>query len=72
VGKSFFLFYVIKKLLQDYKFSEKEIFYINKEWLEYEFITGRKRLYEYFEQWKTINQIGNHFFVGIDEIQEIQ
>ena len=72
VWKSFFIFSIIKKLLENNFLDEKEIFYINKEWLEYDDIRDYKDLHTYFLNWKEENKIWNKFFIWIDEIQEIQ
>ncbi len=72
VGKSYFLYQVIKKLLDDAYFQENEIFYINKEWLKYDNIKNYKNLYNYFLTWKQKNNVSNHFLIWIDEIQEIE
>ena len=71
VWKSYFLFQVIKKLLDSRVFSEREIFYINKEWLEFDNINDYKDLNDYFLKWQLENNIGDKFFIGIDEVQEI-
>jgi choline kinase len=44
-------------LIEKYNFSENEIFYINKEWLEYDEIKDYKDLNKYFENWKQKNKI---------------
>ncbi len=72
VWKSFFIFSIINKLLNEKKIKENEIFYINKEWLEYDNIENYKDLNDYFLKWKEKNKVWNKFFVWIDEIQEIQ
>ncbi|MBS8122305.1 ATP-binding protein [Candidatus Vampirococcus lugosii] len=72
VGKSFYLFSIIKKLLELNKLKENQIFYINKEWLEYDDIQDYKDLNNYFLKWKKENKVGNNFFLGIDEVQEIK
>ena len=72
VGKSFFLFETIKKILENKVLKEKEIFYINKEWIEFDEIKDYKDLNHIFEKWRKENNIGNKFFVWIDEVQEIK
>jgi len=71
VWKSFYIFNIIKKLLKDKILKENEIFYINKEWLEYDDLNNYKDLNNYFLEWKNNKKIWNKFFVWIDEIQEI-
>lgn len=72
VGKSFYLFSIIKNLLEKNKLKNNEIFYINKEWLEYDEIKNYKDLNDYFLNWKKQNNIKNKFFIWIDEVQEIK
>ncbi len=72
VGKSFYIFSIIKQLLEKNKFKENEIYYINKEWLEYDDISDYKDLNKHFLNWKNTNKIENNFFIWIDEIQEIK
>jgi len=72
VWKSFFIFSIIKKLLENNFLNEKEIFYINKEWLEYDDIKDYKDLNDYFLNWKEENKIWNKLFIWIDEVQEIK
>ena len=71
VWKSFYLFQVIKKILEKNILKENEIFYINKEWLEFDNIRDYKDLNNYFEKWQKENNVWKKFFVWIDEIQEI-
>lgn len=71
VWKSFYIFNIIKNLLEEKTLSENEIFYINKEWLEYDDIKDYKDLNKYFLDWKENNKVWNVFFLWIDEIQEI-
>jgi len=71
VWKSFFVFETIKKLLDEKKLKKSEIFYINKEWLDFDEIRDYKDINKFFENWREKNNVGNHFFVWIDEIQEI-
>ncbi len=71
VWKSFYIFSVLKKLLEDNIFKENEIFYINKEWIEYDDIKDYKDLNKYFLEWKEKNNVWNKFFIWVDEVQEI-
>ena len=70
VGKSYFLFYVIWLLLSKYNFSKNQIFYVNKEWLDFDFIKTYQDLYQEFKKFEE-NLTSDVFFVWIDEIQEI-
>jgi len=72
VGKSYFLYQVIKKLLEQKVFDENHIFYVNKEWLEFDEITDYKSLYKLFLDWKRESKVWDKFFVWIDEVQEIE
>lgn len=71
VWKSFYIFSILKKLLEDNFLKESEIFYINKEWIEYDDIKDYKDLNTYFLEWKEKNNIWSKFFIWIDEVQEI-
>lgn len=71
VWKSFYLFSIIKNILENEILKENEIFYINKEWLEYDEIKDYKDLNKYFLEWKEKSKVWNKFFLWIDEIQEI-
>lgn len=71
VWKSFYMFSVIKNILEKNILKENEIFYINKEWLEFDDIKDYKDLNKYFLEWKNINKIWNKFFLWVDEIQEV-
>lgn len=71
VGKSYYIFQIIKKLLEEWKINENEIFYVNKEWINFDYIKNYNDLNEFFEKWFFENKINNRFFIAIDEIQEI-
>lgn len=71
VWKSFYIFSILKKLLEDNILKENEIFYINKEWMDYDDIKDYKDLNTYFLEWKEKNNVWNKFFIWIDEVQEI-
>lgn len=71
VGKSYYIFQVIKKLLKDKKIKNNEIFYVNKEWIDFEHIKNYNNLNEYFQNWYSNNNINDAFFLAIDEVQEI-
>lgn len=71
VWKSFYIFSIIKRLLHEKHIKENDIFYINKEWLEYDDIENYKDLNNYFTTWKEKNKVWNKFFLWIDEVQEI-
>lgn len=70
VWKSYFLLYVIWLLLTKYNFSKNQIFYINKEWLDFDFIKTYQDLYNEFKKFEE-NLTNDVFFVWVDEIQEI-
>lgn len=72
VWKSFYLFGIIKKLLEKKIIKNSEVFYINKEWLEYDDIQDYKDLNKYFLDWKEKNKVWNKFFLWVDEVQEIK
>ena len=72
VWKSFYIFSVIKKLLEERTIKENEVFYINKEWLEYDDIEDYKGLNQFFLDWKEKNKVWNKFFLWIDEVQEVK
>jgi len=57
-------------LLTRYKFSKTQIFYVNKELLDFDFIKTYQDLYRYFQEFEK-NLKTDIFFIWIDEIQEI-
>ena len=70
--KSYFLKSVFNDLIEKNIYSKKEIFYINKELLKFDFISDYKILNEYFLDWINQNWTKNNFLVAIDEIQLIK
>jgi predicted AAA+ superfamily ATPase len=61
---------VIDHLLQQQKLKKSQIFYINKEWSEFDEVRTYKDLQTLFAQSKIdTNQL---FFIGLDEAQEIE
>jgi predicted AAA+ superfamily ATPase len=70
VGKSYFLYSVIDYLMKNKKLKKSQIFYVNKEWNEFDEIKTYKDLHTLFQTAK-INT-DELFFVGIDEAQEIE
>ncbi len=70
-GKSTFLRQVFDDLREKKLFEEKQIFYVNKELLKFDFIRDYKDLNDYFLEWKKKNSIKNKFVIWIDEIQLI-
>ncbi len=69
VGKSYFIKQIIEHLLNK-KIDPKQILYINKELLEYDFIDNYKVLYKYTEEYFQNCNIERYIF--IDEIQGIE
>ncbi len=69
VGKSYYLYSVIKYLLEQKNLKKSQIFYINKERIEFESIRDYQDLNKLFE--KTNIDTSQKFFLGIDEAQEI-
>jgi len=70
VGKSYFLYSVIDYLLKQEKLRESQIFYINKEWSEFDEVKTYKDLQTWFTQSHITTD--ETFFVGLDEVQEIE
>ena len=70
VGKSYFLYSVLKYLLNEKKIDFSQIFYVNKEWREFDEILDYKDLQNLFEKQKIDKN--KTFFVGLDEVQEIE
>jgi len=69
--KSTFLKQVFEDLKNNNWFKEKQIFYVNKELLKFDFIRDYNDLNNYFLNWKKENNIWNKFIIWIDEIQVI-
>lgn len=72
VWKSFILYQILSYVLKNSIYEDKEIFYVNKELLEFDFIQDYKDLNKYFNNWKKDNGIWKIFLVAIDEVQEIE
>jgi len=70
VWKSFFLYLVIKYLLEKQVVSKNQIFYINKEWSDFDFIKDYNDLNTYFSKFDI--DFTKKFFVWLDEIQEVE
>lgn len=69
VGKSYYLYMVLKYLLEHQKLVESQIFYVNKEWSEFFHLKDGEELELYFQECEI--DTSQPFFVGIDEAQEI-
>ena len=70
VGKSYFLYSVLKYLLDKNLIDFSQIFYVNKEWIEFDEINTYKELEKLFGKQKI--DVNKLFFVWLDEVQEIQ
>ncbi|UFX82764.1 ATP-binding protein [Candidatus Absconditicoccus praedator] len=70
VGKSCFLYSVIDYLIKNTKLKKTQIFYVNKEWREFDNVKTYNDLVDLFEK-SNINT-NEIFFVGLDEIQEVE
>jgi len=70
VGKSYFLYSVLKYLLEKNKIDFSQIFYVNKEWAEFDEITNYNDLNDFFNTQEKIDK-NKIFFVWLDEVQEI-
>jgi len=71
VWKSYFLYWVLKYLLENNKLDFSQIFYVNKEWAEFDEIIDYKKLNDLFNLNKKIDK-EKTFFVWLDEVQEIE
>jgi len=70
VGKSYFLYSVLKYLIKKNKINFWQIFYINKEWIEFDNIKDYVDLENLFKK-QNIDK-NRPFFVWLDEVQEIE
>lgn len=70
VGKSYFLYSVIDYLNKNKKLKKTQIFYINKEWRDFDNIKTYNDLVDLFE--KSGINTSETFFVWLDEIQEVE
>jgi len=70
VGKSYFLYSVLKYLLENKKIEFNQIFYVNKEWSEFDEINDYKKLEDFF--WNQKIDKNKTFFIWLDEVQEIK
>ncbi len=69
VGKSFFLKQIIQLLLQQ-DVAEKNILYIDKERLEFDFLQNYRDLDEYVGE--RFSDVPGHKYLFVDEVQEIE
>ncbi len=68
-GKSYYLYSIIKYLINTKKISKKQIFYINKEWNDFDEIREYTDIENLFQtSWIDTKKT---FFIGLDEIQEV-
>ncbi len=72
VGKSYMIYQLIKFLLDKGIFKKNEIFYINKEFISFDYIKTYDDLKREFFKWKKENGVGDYFFIALDEVQEIE
>jgi len=72
VGKSFVMKMILDFLVTDQWYNQNQIFYINKELLEFDFIKDYNDLNKHFLEWKVNNIKNEKIIISIDEIQEIQ
>ncbi|MDR0608284.1 MAG: ATP-binding protein [Candidatus Peribacteria bacterium] len=70
VGKSYFLYSVIDHLMKQKQLKKSQIFYVNKERNEFDEITTYQDLHQLFQKAKIATD--EPFFVGLDEVQEIE
>lgn len=71
VWKSYILKYLIKDIIENEFISKNNVFYINKEDLEFDFIRDYNDLYEEFKKFLLNTDKDKKIFIWIDEIQEI-
>ncbi len=71
VWKSYLLKYLIQDIVRQNFTTQNNIFYINKEDLEFDFIKNYSDLYEEFKKFLENIDTTKKIFIWIDEIQEI-
>lgn len=69
VWKSYFLYSVLKYLFKKWNLKTSQVFYINKEWSNFDDINDYKDLKSYFDNYDIDKN--KTFFVWLDEVQEI-
>ncbi len=72
VWKSYLLKYLIQDIIKTDYTTKNNVFYINKEDLEFDFIRDYNDLYSEFKKFLQNIDTGKKIFIWIDEIQEIQ
>jgi predicted AAA+ superfamily ATPase len=70
VGKSYLLRQIIKKLIDD-NVNPENIFYLNKEYSDFDFISNYKELDKLINEYKKEIKPQGKIFIFIDEIQNI-
>lgn len=71
VGKSSLLKSLMTYTTKNHIYTSEQIFYLNKELNRYDHIVDYTSLKKEFLHWKETNSIGDHFFVALDEIQQV-
>jgi predicted AAA+ superfamily ATPase len=66
------IFQLLKYFLENKIFSEKQIFYLNKEELQFDHIKDFNDLKKEFFEWKEKNLVDDKFVIALDEVQEIR
>ena len=72
VWKSYLLKYLIQDIIADDSTLIKNIFYVNKENIEYDYIKNYHDLYKLFQEFLIQANQDKTLFVCIDEVQEIE
>ncbi|HOY50766.1 MAG TPA: AAA family ATPase, partial [Prolixibacteraceae bacterium] len=70
-GKSFILRQIIKNLVES-GIHGSHTLYINKEFVEYDFITNYKQLAEFVQLYRTEMKLGGKLYLFLDEVQHIE
>jgi len=72
VGKSYLLRQIIKELIEDKGINPKNIFYLNKEYTDFDFISHYKELENLILEYRKEFNLQGKIFIFIDEIQNIE
>ncbi len=72
VGKSYYIFQVIKKLIEKEIIKLTDVFYVNKEWFLFDNVNTYKDLQDFFIKWYNSKKKRDLILVCLDEIQEIE
>lgn len=71
VWKSSILKSIIQKFVNEWKISPENVFYVNKELIDFDWIKDYHDLYDYFQRFLDTTNNESRIFIWVDEVQDI-